>query len=112
MSDGPETKSRAERRRHPRHRASFQGEIDGATIGWTRDVSTTGVYLLMPGGWLSEPGASIHVRLRLDEIDPDRPAWVHASGRVVRLEPVGGSVGVAVSIEDWAVGGTANRPAG
>jgi hypothetical protein len=102
------TEDRTERRKHPRHRASFQAEIDSTTIGSTRDISPAGVFLFAPGDFAAATGDRIRVRLRLDELDPARPAWIRGWGRIVRVEPRGASVGLAIRVEEWSVSGPAD----
>jgi hypothetical protein len=82
-------------------------EIDGRTIGWTRDVSPTGVFMFLPTGFASGTGTAIRLRLRLDELDAARPAWISGSGQIVRLERVGGSTGLGVRVDEWTVAGPA-----
>ena len=89
-----------ELRRDRRYQATlpvFLGKEKGAT----RDMSTSGVYFWKEGICLSVPGESISFAIEL-ETATGRMMW-KCNGDVVRIEPLGNMVGVAVSITGSAM---------
>jgi hypothetical protein len=71
------------------------------TPGVTRDMSTSGVYFTCEQP-LPE-GSRISLTLMLDENSTHGPLKFHCHGEVVRVEPSGGQVGIAVRIEEYSI---------
>jgi hypothetical protein len=71
--------------------------------GFTRDVSTSGVFFTFQGWPASLPVVDQHIkfRLTLEHADPRGPFYIGCEGHVVRVEQAADAVGVAVSITDY-----------
>jgi PilZ domain-containing protein len=70
-------------------------DLPGGT-GRTRDVSTAGVYIVTDRP--PQRADTLRFTLRFDHAAPEAPLWLHCEGRIVRVEPVGAEVGLAVAI--------------
>jgi len=70
----------------------------GKDIGATRDMSTSGVYFWKDGMCLCLPGDPISFAIEL-KTATGRMMW-KCKGAVVRTEPLGNMVGVAVSVTE------------
>ena len=81
-----------ELRRYDRYRlgapAVFSWEADGVKCeenGTTRDISTTGIYLLAAS--CPPEGITVQVLVSLPSLHPSRPGWrLETEGKVVRVE--------------------------
>jgi PilZ domain len=84
-----------DRRKAPRFRVALPVElVEGK--GVTRDLSAGGVFFETDR--VFGLGEAIQFALVLEYIDPGRPVRLQCRGRVVRLEPRGNTMGVAVAI--------------
>lgn len=88
-----------ERRRKRRHKGMIPVEIEGGT-GMTRDFSSSGVFF-ETDQWL-EAGMSVEFALMLEHSYPNEPGRFLCQGKVVRVEPGGEKVGVAVTIDSYS----------
>lgn len=77
-------------------------EFAGGT-GVTRDLSSTGVYFTCATPM--RVGARLALTIIVDDTLADRPVRMDYDGTVVRVDSVGGNVGVAVKLD-------ARRPRG
>ena len=68
----------------------------GNASGVTRNVSATGLYLETDASYA--PGSDIRFEMELES--PAGVIAVRCSGRIVRIEPLGKKVGVAVKITE------------
>jgi len=80
-----------------RYRAALPVYL-GKDMGATRDMSPSGVYFWKDGMCLCLPGESISFAIELDTAK-GRMMW-KCQGAVVRTEPLGDMVGVAVKITE------------
>jgi PilZ domain len=84
-----------DRRKAPRFQVALPVELVEGT-GVTRDLSAGGVFFETDR--VFGLGEVIQFALVLEYIDPGRPVRLQCRGRVVRLEPRGNTMGVAVAI--------------
>jgi PilZ domain-containing protein len=86
-----------ERRQSPRIRVVLPVTF-GSMTGWTRDVSTAGVFFTFADGAAKPPdaGAQIWLGLVLEHADPRGLLEVRCEGSVVRVENTVDAAGVAV----------------
>jgi len=71
-------------------------------IGWTRDVSASGLYLKLSDKPCRPPEAStIKLDLVLEHVNPDRPVKVACEGEIVRIENAPTHVGLALRISSY-----------
>jgi hypothetical protein len=87
-----------DRRKAPRFRVALPVELpEGA--GVTRDLSVCGVFL--ETDCVFALGEVIEFALVLRYVDPNRPVRLQCRGQVVRVEPRGESIGVALAITEY-----------
>jgi len=84
------------RRLAPRFRVVLPVTTDRA-MGWTRDVSATGVIFTFVDRTVPAPdaGAQIRLELLLEHADPLGFLQIHCAGRVLRVEHTAAAGGVA-----------------
>lgn len=68
----------------------------GATKGRTRDVSASGIFFEVDASYAL--GSSVDLAVELDT--PDGKMLIKCRGDIVRIEPCGNEVGVAVKITE------------
>ena len=66
----------------------------------TRDFSSSGVFFETDQSLA--PGMSVEFALRLEHLYPNQPIRLHCQGNVLRIEPSGEKVGVAVAIHSYS----------
>ncbi|HSF32097.1 MAG TPA: PilZ domain-containing protein [Candidatus Tectomicrobia bacterium] len=91
-----------ERRKAPRFRVALPVELPEGT-GVTRDLSVCGVFLETER--LFALGEVIQFALILQYVDPSRPVRLHCRGQVVRVEPRGQGIGLALAITEYRFNG-------
>jgi hypothetical protein len=96
----PGSGGQGSRRRAERYRLQLQVELPGAT-GRTRDVSIAGVYFTTDQTYVV--GDGIAFTLVFPEGGQAPPLRLRCQGAVVRVEPAGGEVGVAVRIDGYSI---------
>ena len=87
-----------ERRKDPR----FQGRLDvelETGKGATRDFSTSGIYFEVDRSF--SPAEPIEFSMNLEHTELGPQARVRCHGEVVRVEPMGEKMGVAVAISSF-----------
>jgi hypothetical protein len=94
-----------ERRSGERFSMSLPIRMEHGGIGFTVDISVSGVAFLTDVAL--EPGSVVHFSMTLNE--KSGPLQLHCGGVVVRVEPRGRSRFAAVAIEDLAVGSTSEH---
>ena len=95
----------SERRRAQRFRVALLVELmEGPAV--TRDISVSGVFFEATRTFVV--GECIQFTLVLEYVDPKHTVRLQCCGRVVRVEPYGNRVGVAVGI----IGYRLDPPAG
>jgi hypothetical protein len=87
-----------DRRKAPRFRVALPVELPEGT-GITRDLSVCGVFLETE--CVFALGEIIQFALVLQYVDPERPVRLQCRGQVVRLEPHGERIGVALAIMEF-----------
>ena len=91
-----------EKRKAPR----FQGKLDVALekgTGVTRDFSTIGIYFETDQSF--SPADPLEFFLNLEHTDQGPQVPVRCLGEVVRVEPMGEKMGVAVAISSFGLEG-------
>ena len=83
-----------ERRRAPRRKVRLPVEV-GLDRGWTRDMSSSGLYFEIARA--PAPGTPIRFAV-LSTAPPQQPRRLECEGRIVRVERLTGITGVAVAI--------------
>ena len=83
-------------RKAPRYPMDAPVEFAGGS-GVTRDLSTTGVYFVCDNPM--QVGARVSLTIVLDDNLADMPVRMDCVGTVVRIEPLGPKIGVAMRIE-------------
>jgi hypothetical protein len=96
MMAGPDSNRRGARR-YPLDVDARVGDVQART----RDMSSRGLYLVMPRKL--EVGSSLDVDLDLPEGAPSGPVHLQLRVRVVRVEELTEGTGVAAEIEVWNV---------
>jgi PilZ domain len=91
-----------DRRKAPRFRVALPVELPDGT-GITRDLSVAGVFLETERVFAL--GEIIQFALVLQYVDSDRPVRLQCRGQVVRLEPQGTRIGVALAIMEFRLDG-------
>ena len=94
---------RPERRQEPRHRIALPVTLE-IGLGWTRDVSASGVYFKLFDKQPYTPlerGASITLDFVLEHVYPDSPFKVACEGEIVRIEDAPAHLGLAVRITSY-----------
>ena len=86
-----------ERRQAPRHLTELPVELENG-MGITRDISTTGVFFKTSQSHV--PGAPIKFFLILEHIQ-DSPTRLCCEGKVIRVEPCGKQLGIAVNMTSF-----------
>lgn len=90
-----------EKRREERFMMEMPVMLEGGT-GICRDISESGIYFLTDQPLI--PGGFVKFSVRLDHIRPGKPVCLDCKGRVLRIEPADGKLGVAASISElWYV---------
>ena len=91
-----------ERRLSPRFRVTVPVTF-GSTTGWTRDLSSAGVFFTFDERLARPPdvGAQIQLGLVLENADPRGAVAVRCAGCVVRLDRTADAVGVAVRFDSY-----------
>src|SRR5262245_43133655 len=103
------TRSLQDRRRAPRFRVALPIELtDGTAV--TRDLSACGVFFVTSRAFV--PGEDIQFALVLEHVDPGRSVRLRCRGRVVRVEPYGTGMGVAVAISAYRLDSRVYRDKG
>lgn len=70
-------------------------------MGVSRDISQSGIYFMTEK--LLQPGAVVSFSVKLSHIRPGKPVQLDCEGRVLRVEPAGGRLGVAATISEFRV---------
>jgi hypothetical protein len=107
--------ARIERREFPRFCVVLRVNLDDG-VGWTRDVSATGVYLDLfdRPHRMPRPGSRVEMELVLEHVNPEGPFKVACKGNISRVELNAGHVSVAIRITSYQfdAGGTGRSVAG
>jgi hypothetical protein len=88
-------------RRRPRYPLHLRVELDRGT-GVTRNVGVGGVYFVIKGSRF-QVGEVLDFTLVLDELETPLSWRLRCTGSVVRVEPRGEIVGVAATIDAFAL---------
>jgi hypothetical protein len=92
-----------ENRKEQRVRAALRVDLEGAATGVTRDVSASGIFFETDASYAR--GSSIRFHINIET--PGGPMLLTCRGEVVRLEPRGERLGVAVRILESTVSAAA-----
>ena len=82
------------RRAQQRVSAVLPVKLDGKAVGVTRDISPSGIFFETDADMAD--GSAIHFSLEFD--NPSGKLLLECTGEIVRVERVGGKVGVAAKI--------------
>jgi hypothetical protein len=91
-----------EKRKAPRFQGRLDVELETGT-GATRDFSTSGIYFEVDRSF--SPAEPIEFFLNLEHTDLGPQVPVRCHGEVVRVEPMGEKMGVAVAISSFGFEG-------
>ncbi len=94
------TVERVDRRQAPRFLVILPVKLESGN-GWARDASTSGVFFTTEQSF--SPGTTGRFSLVLEHVDPHGPLHIGCEGEVMRVEPLGRNVGVAVRIRSYQV---------
>src|SRR5687767_10832322 len=94
MSAKPAVGSEPHRRSHDRVDGAFPVSIDGVQIGWTENLSPSGIFFVTQQELL--PGAAIDLSIEFDSAGGK--LMLQCRGEVVRIEPRHPHGGIAVKI--------------
>lgn len=92
----PNKDAQLDKRTASRFSMSLPLHVDGKT-GTTRNVSTRGIYFETDESYT--PGAELQLSMDLLNVMPEGAAQLICKGRIVRVEPKEGRLGIAVTIE-------------
>jgi hypothetical protein len=94
------------RRESERFTLRWPVRLAGGEGGWTRDISRSGVYIETDQPWQDQ------TRIDFVLMPPARARTNPLScwGRVIRVERVGGVLGLAVALEGFSFGGGPGSP--
>jgi hypothetical protein len=95
-----------ENRKEQRVRTALRVDLGGEATGVTRDVSASGIFFETEASYAR--GNS--VRFRIDIETPTGPMLLTCRGEVVRLEPRGARLGVAVRIVESSLSAAVAAP--
>ncbi len=85
-----------DKRTASRFSMSLPLHVDGKA-GTTRDVSTKGIYFETDESYA--PGSELQLSMELLNVAPEGAAQLVCKGRIVRVEPKDGRLGIAITIE-------------
>lgn len=80
----------------PREAVSLPVQLDGGSVGMTRDISASGVFL--ETDIQHQVGSRIDLEIALET--PGGPIHLKAVGQVVRVDQKGARVGLAIRLVD------------
>ncbi len=93
---GANKDKQCDKRTANRFRLSLPLEAEGK-IGTTRDVSASGVYFETDEPFTA--GSELRLSMDLVHVLPEGPVHLVCKGRIVRVEPKDGRLGIAVTID-------------
>lgn len=73
----------------------------GSDEGWTRDLSSRGVYFIATTRM--EPGSMVEMDVTLTNACAQGPVTLHMRGRIIRVDELEESLGLAAVIETWDI---------
>jgi hypothetical protein len=88
------------RRRAMRHKGALPVEMEGGQ-GITRNFSCSGIFFETDKAF--SPGETIEFTIVLEHLDTGGPVRMHYQGEIVRVEEMGGKIGVAAAISSYTL---------